>query len=680
METIQKQCPQCGRQLPADAPRGMCAQCLMQVALGDDSAEHTSPVDALREFVPPSPEKLAASFPQLEILEYLGHGGMGAVSRARQKTLDRIVALKILPPQSAGDPAFTDRFSREAKAMARLLHPNIVTVFEFGQADGLCYLIMEYVGGVNLRQAIRARQITAAQALAIVPQICEALEYAHEEGVVHRDIKPENILLDKRGRVKIADFGLAKLVRRGAADVTLTGTQQVVGTFNYMAPEQIERPLDVDHRADIYSLGVVFYELLTGDLPVGRYKLPSEFAAVDQRLDHVVLKTLERQPDARYQRASDLKTDVQAIAAAPVAAPAPVAPAAIKASPAWDEDEQQYAAEQLRGPGVALAIIGLISLSLPFAIPGVTAIAEGGRLIISPHDDFSLLVRLPGALFTWGPGAASGLLMLLGGISMIRGGSQELATIAKFAAIFHLSPLILVSLPFGIWAHMIMVKPEVQKAGFGRRRFRRTDSSLHLSGVRKLDKFELELVRNRISAPATGLIIVGILNMLVLLIPLGMFAYLMIGVSSVETRPATMSGAMVLPPLLLAQGEASPRQADMVEDSSDASPPFPPSGETPLGMLSIALVLGLVLLVSSLVVGSVLLNAGRRMRNLQSQGLAATASLLAILPIHFGWPLGLPMGIWSLVTLARTDVQAAFAMSAQLEDSGWSSANVGPWN
>jgi serine/threonine protein kinase len=168
------------------------------------------------------------------------------------------VALKILPAQSAAGPNFTERFNREACALARLSHPNIVAVHEFGEAGGLHYFIMEFVDGVNLRQLERARRLSPREALQIVPQLCDALQYAHDEGVVHRDIKPENVLMDRKGRVKIADFGLAKILGRETQNLRLTGEGQVMGTLHYMAPEQVEHPLAVDHRADIYSLGVVW--------------------------------------------------------------------------------------------------------------------------------------------------------------------------------------------------------------------------------------------------------------------------------------------------------------------------------------------------------------------------------------------------------------------------------------
>jgi predicted Ser/Thr protein kinase len=295
---------------------------------------------------------LASRFPQLEILGLLGKGGMGAVYKARQQGLDRLVAVKILPPEISGDPTFAERFTREARALARLSHPNIVAVYDFGrtptlpspsgrevegagdllpspsgrgaggEGEGLFYFIMEYVDGVNLRQAIQSGGMSPKEALAIVPQICDALQFAHDEGIVHRDIKPENILVDKRGRVKIADFGLAKLLGQAPGDVSLTGTQQVMGTLRYMAPEQLEGTKAVDHRADIYSLGVVFYELLTGELPIGRFAPPSKKVEIDVRLDEVVLRALEKEPEQRYQHASELKTEVESVRLNPAPAKA----------------------------------------------------------------------------------------------------------------------------------------------------------------------------------------------------------------------------------------------------------------------------------------------------------------------------------------------------------------------
>lgn len=318
-------CPRCGGDLPANFPSGVCPACLLQQGLSPSTfmsgASGNSGSRPRYRWTPPTPAELGPRFPQLEIVELLGQGGMGAVYKVRQRDLDRWAALKILPDEVAQDPNFAERFQREARALALLGHQHIVIVYEFGQRDGVYFLLMEFVDGVNLRHAIRAGHISAADALGIVTQICDALQFAHEEGVVHRDIKPENILIDKRGRVKIADFGLAKLLGRSVEVATLTGTHQVMGTPVYMAPEQMEGTRGVDHRADIFSLGVVFYELLTGELPLGRFAPPSQKYSLDVRLDEVVLRTLEKEPDRRYQQASQVKGDVESIRSQPSVLP-----------------------------------------------------------------------------------------------------------------------------------------------------------------------------------------------------------------------------------------------------------------------------------------------------------------------------------------------------------------------
>ena len=304
-------CPLCAKPLPPDSPQGLCPACLLRAGVPTDLPGAATP---RRAFMAPTPAELAPHFPQLEILELIGQGGMGAVYRARQPSLERFVALKILRPQTGGDPGFAERFTREAKALARLSHPNIVAVHDFGRAGAFHFLLMEFVDGVNLRHLLTTGKIDAREALAIVPPICDALQYAHDRGIVHRDIKPENILLGKNGAVKIADFGLAKLIGGEAADFSLTGDRDVMGTPHYMAPEQVEHPLEVDHRADIYSLGVVFYQMLTGELPLGRFAPPSRRVTIDVRLDEVVLRALEKAPEQRYQQASALKTELETIA------------------------------------------------------------------------------------------------------------------------------------------------------------------------------------------------------------------------------------------------------------------------------------------------------------------------------------------------------------------------------
>lgn len=313
-------CPNCGAQLQSAVVGGLCPACLLKQALeaGGDS-EPSLP------WKPPAKEELAAVLPQFEIIGLIGFGGMGAVYRARQKSLGRLVALKILAPHHAANPDFAERFAREAKALAEVSHPNIVTVYDFGQAGDFYYLTMEFVDGVNLRQAMSAGRLTPEQALAVVPPICEALQFAHEHGIVHRDIKPENLLLDKDGRIKIADFGIARMMRSDSVDGACPETskyvpsdltqQSVLGTPQYMAPEQRHAPSAVDHRSDIYSLGVVLYEMLTGELPGAKLLPPSSKIQIDVRLDEIVLRALEERPELRFQTAVELKTQLDTFVA-----------------------------------------------------------------------------------------------------------------------------------------------------------------------------------------------------------------------------------------------------------------------------------------------------------------------------------------------------------------------------
>ena len=328
-------CPRCGAEVDGVVANGICPTCLLrQAALG--TAADSIPTTP---WTPPSVEEVASEFEQLEIMELIGHGGMGAVYKARQKSLGRLVALKILAPQHADNPDFADRFSREGKILAEVNHPNIVTVHDFGRAGDFYFLLMEYVDGVNLRQAMTAGRLTPQQALTIVPPICEALQFAHDRGIVHRDIKPENLLLDKEGRIKIADFGIARMLRTDAEDepspasdgsstpdtsaaVATAGDEltrdAVLGTPRYMAPEQRDHPAEVYHRADIYSLGVVLYEMLTGELPGATLLPPSRRVEIDVRLDEIVMRALDQNPDLRYLTATEFRNKVETFVRTPV--------------------------------------------------------------------------------------------------------------------------------------------------------------------------------------------------------------------------------------------------------------------------------------------------------------------------------------------------------------------------
>jgi len=327
-------CSDCKSPVTEELPGGLCPSCLLKIARkhrSDEMATRASVLQLPGMSAAPTVEELARKFPELEIIELIGQGGMGAVYKAKQRNLDRLVALKIFLYRS-DDPEFAERFKREARALGKLSHPNIVAVHTFGVRENMHFLLMEFVDGLNLRQVTQEETLDPVHAMQLVPDLCDALQYAHSEGVIHRDIKPENILLDTRGRIKIADFGLAKIA--GGSDAGLTQTQQVMGTWNYMAPEQKERPTEVDHRADIYSLGVVIYEMLTGELPLGRFQAPSAKVAIDTRLDEVVMRALEKEPERRYQHASEFKSMFASYAdPVPVAPVAAVAAAAVAAPP-----------------------------------------------------------------------------------------------------------------------------------------------------------------------------------------------------------------------------------------------------------------------------------------------------------------------------------------------------------
>jgi len=333
-ESSLSQCPQCGAEMPRTT-EGLCPRCLM-AQIVQPTQDGGDPMSTLP---PLTPKELAPHFPQLEILECLGRGGMGVVYKARQKSLNRLVALKLLAPERVDDPQFAERFKKEAQALATLNHPHIVSVYDFGQEGGFYYLLMEFVDGVNLRQLLQAKRLTPKEALSIVPPVCDALQCAHDHGIVHRDIKPENLLIDKAGVVKIADFGIAKMYSSHLAPrdepsahanqddahcseaASACESPQIISrsematllTPAYAAPEQQNG--HADHRADIYSLGVVLYEMLTGERPKDKIEAPSKRVQVDIRIDEIVLRALEKAPELRFATAAEFRTQVEAATA-----------------------------------------------------------------------------------------------------------------------------------------------------------------------------------------------------------------------------------------------------------------------------------------------------------------------------------------------------------------------------
>lgn len=555
---------------------GLCPECLVKAGCAPGTQTSAKLSGAARRFIPPALDEMARLFPQFEMLNLIGQGGMGAVYKARQPALDRFVALKVLPVAAAGDPGFAERFNREARALARLNHPNIVAVHDFGKAGDLHYLVMEYVDGTNLREVEQTGKLTPEQALAIVPQICEGLQFAHNEGVVHRDIKPENLLLDKKGRVKITDFGIAKMVGPEASQ-TLTGTQDVMGTPHYMAPEQLEHPLAVDHRADIFSLGVVFYEMLTGELPLGKFAAPSERVKIDVRLDEVVLHALEKEPERRYQRASQVKTAVETIAATPGEATgrkevkAPLTGAQLKAA-------RDCLITPARGLLVAASIQLLFSFGLILVAPGAAA-RDSDNLLLG-----FLVLGLIIAFF-----AVPGALVMIGAVNMLKLRRHTLAVVSSVVAA--LGPGAIVGLPCGIWALVKLFRPEVREA---------FDAELPPNEWKtEPDAGKLNSARNEVHGPAIGLIGTGVLDWFLMSAACFYLCY------------TSKAGTYIWLPFL------------------------------------------------AIALSTWIIYAGFKLKHLEQRGLVMTGCVLAML-VAPGNLIGLPVGIWALVTMNRADVRKVF--------------------
>lgn len=323
-------CPECGEAKQAGAD--VCRECenigcreLLQAMVDEfpDRESVGAPETQVAEWnrwQPLSVNELGKLLPHYEIVELIGRGGMGAVYRGRQASLDRHVAIKLLPGALAKDGAehyFVERFFLEAQALAKLNHPGIVTVHDFGKLDGgHLFFVMEHVDGIDLASVLQksASEIPVEFVAAVLIQILNALEYAHGNGIVHRDIKPQNILIDRHGRVKIADFGLAKRIGVGPENGGYTQSGLAVGTPDYMAPESQDPLSSCDHRADIYACGVVLYQLLTRKLPRGKFDSISEFrAGSEKRFERVVEKALQGNPERRYQTADEFRIHLERV-------------------------------------------------------------------------------------------------------------------------------------------------------------------------------------------------------------------------------------------------------------------------------------------------------------------------------------------------------------------------------
>ena len=270
---------------------------------------------------PPALDELGHLFKEYQISRMIGRGGMGAVYLGTDPTLRRPVAIKILPPELSRLPGFSDRFRREAWALAQLEHPHIVNIYQFGTtADGHLFFVMEYVEGTNLADLLLNQKaghpdtppFPPGQVLEIACQVCDALTGAHSQGILHRDIKPANLLRDATGRIKLVDFGLARPIDKTRPESQLTGTHQVIGTRDYMAPELLDGQ-DIDGRVDVYAVGVLIYEMLTGELPRGVFLPPSHRQPLDRRLDEIVDKAMQADPNRRFATITEMHAALQTL-------------------------------------------------------------------------------------------------------------------------------------------------------------------------------------------------------------------------------------------------------------------------------------------------------------------------------------------------------------------------------
>lgn len=304
-------CPRCHHHLTShDAKLARCPACGIVLDVANDETEDARPA------LPVDRDLSGQVLGGFAIGKWIGAGGMGIVYEAEDVETGEAVALKVLAPYLGVQPDFVERFRREAQALKQLRHPNVVAFREDGQADGRYYIAMELLRGCSLEDALAEGRLEPDESLRVATAVAEALQAAHSRGITHRDLKPANIILgDSDKIVKVVDFGIAQF---GLPDMTLTRSDAILGTVNYMAPEQRSGARSVGHRADIFSLGVILYRCLTGELPVGSFEPPSHFvdswgSRKGRRVDATVLRMLQREPSKRQQNTGQVLAELKAL-------------------------------------------------------------------------------------------------------------------------------------------------------------------------------------------------------------------------------------------------------------------------------------------------------------------------------------------------------------------------------
>lgn len=459
-------CPACGAPVAARHPgrRQRCRAC-GHAFFGDAMAADPAPAPAgavataitrPAAAAAPGPAEgdplVGTTLGRYRVERLLGRGGMGRVYEAVEPRGGRRVALKVLREDLASDPAFHKRFRREARLLGSLSHPHVVEVLEQGEDQGRLWFAMDFVRGESLRAHLGRGRPSPAEAARIAGQVASALSYAHERGIIHRDLKPENVLLDESGQVRLVDFGLSRLMAGPApeASTRLTRTDVILGTFEYMAPEQRRGQAGIDGRADVYALGVIFYEMLTGTLPLGRFTPPSGLAPdIPPAYDEIVNRALAPVAAERLPSAAAFLEALEA-APGPGSAPAPRPHAAatevLPRRPAHEIEEARAVLRHVELLSVLDRVAALVLLGL-----GLKWLSMSDLVVPVPIGRASTVVLLVGAVLLYAQGRHLGRM---------RAGSREGQVTASVLLLF-LPPFFTA---LGIYGLVVMTSDRARRA------------------------------------------------------------------------------------------------------------------------------------------------------------------------------------------------------------------------